>query len=721
MAKKHRAPSAPPIPSAPAPAGGWSRPAAAVWRRCRDFAGLGGATYLWPRWLMLRAVGLVYCVIFAGILVEGQALVGPRGIVPVSGFLAEQLQAFSSVAAAWFHAPSLFWIGSGPAMITLLTWLGLVASAALVLNWCPRLALAICWVVFLSFVSTWREFSPAQLDNLMLEAALLAIPFAPAGWRPGLGAASPPHPLALGMMRWLLIRVMFESGLVKLTAGDPHWRNLTAMEVMYETSPFPTALGYLDHHLPHAYHLGEIALTFAAELLAPLLAVFGGRRGRGWALALWAALQAGIQLTNNFGWLNLASIGLGLVLLDDQMFAVAARKIGFGRFASAAAGKAPPPVAGWRMSALRTALWMHFALTLFYFAKVAGVPVNALPPAITAPVAAAAKFHSANGYSLYATFERERYQVEFEGSNDGGRTWRTYPYRFMPQREDRICPFIAPWFPRFEATLEIAAWSGRKSPLYSEVASRLLQGEREVVALFANDPFPDRPPGLIRMPAYRFTFTSAAVHARTGRYWHKDPAGEYLPMLYRDPQGRIEELDLTGANAALRAGDFPAARAAYERLYELGNSDAGFRLAEMAQRGLGTAPDPSRVFALYTELAARGGPAALHNLGVCYEYGVGVEPDYGKAAALYRKAGARGYVFSLYNLGGLYARERLQPPDDVGGLALVLEAETRAKGDNPAFRPIREDQLGHALRLKARMTPAQIAEATRRAAERTER
>ena len=74
-------------------------------------------------------------------------------------------------------------------------------------------------------------------------------------------------------VRWLLFRVMFESGLVKLLTGDPNWRNLTAMEVMYETSPFPTILGYYAHHLPRVFQLAEIALTFAAELAAPLLAV----------------------------------------------------------------------------------------------------------------------------------------------------------------------------------------------------------------------------------------------------------------------------------------------------------------------------------------------------------------------------------------------------------------------------------------------------------------
>jgi len=161
---------------------------------------------------------------------------------------------------------------------------GLLAAVALVLNLWSRMALFICWLTLLSFARVWLVFSEPQVDWLMLEVALLSIPFAPAGFRPGLGARSPPATITLFMMRWLLFRVMFGPGLAKLIGGDPHWLNFTAMDVLYETAPCPTILGYLDHQLPHAWHVVEWGLTFVAEIAAPLLAVFGGRRGR------WIAL-----------------------------------------------------------------------------------------------------------------------------------------------------------------------------------------------------------------------------------------------------------------------------------------------------------------------------------------------------------------------------------------------------------------------------------------------
>ena len=693
---------------------------ARVWRQLGEFAAVGGeATYLWPRWLVLRAVGIVYIFVFAGIIVESRAMIGPAGVFPLVTYLAVIKQLIPGTIARLLGAPSLFWFSAGPGMITALEWLGLAAAVALVLNLWPRMALGVCWLVFLSFVVTWAGFSPAQLDRLMLETALLCIPFAPPGVRPGLGADSPPRPIAVFMMRWLLFRVMFESGVVKLLSADPHWRNLTAMDVMYETAPSPTIFGYWAHQLPHVYHVFEIAFTFAAELLAPLLAVFGGRRGRWWAWLIWTALQVGIQLTCNFGWLNTAALGLGLLLLDDQLIATAVARLapGAGRLFSAAGTARPLPrvVGAWRLHLLRTALGVHFCLTVVYFAKICGLPVEAAPALISAPVEALVELRSANGYSLYAYFDSGHYQVDFEGSNDGGKIWRSYAYRHLPQRVDRIPSFLAPWFARFEATIQIESWNQGNGPVLPLVARRLLARSPDVLDRFERDPFPDRPPTIIRIRRYRLAFTDLATHRRTGRYWSKEFAGDYLPALYLTEQGNIAQFSLKEADAALKEGNAAAAFASYERQYQLGNLEAGFRLVDVYAQGLGGPPQPEKAFALLSDLADRGEIGALHNLGACYEYGVGVSVDYSKAAALYRRAAEHGSLLSIYARGTLSASDRLVPRDDIEGLSLLLRAAERTDGDPALIAFIRENQPAQVKQMMERMSPADIAQARLRA------
>jgi len=518
-----------------------------AWRAAREFSGgAGGASCLWPRWLLLRLVGVVYLIIFAGIVAEGGALVGAHGIYPVAEYTATLRGLFPGFLERFLRAPSAFWLSSSPTMIAGLSWGGLIAAVALVLNIWPRLALFVCWAAFLSFVSTWHVFSSSIDDQLMLEMALLCLAFAPAGLRPGLGAASPPRPIALFMMRWFLFRVMLGSGLIKIVTPDPHWRDLTPMDVMYETSPLPTILGYWDHQLPFAYHCFEIGLTFAAEIVAPLLAVFGGRRGRWWAFLLWIAFQVGIELTTSFGWLNAASMALGLLLLDDGMLAAAARKLRLSKLAvrlgAPAATPAGPVIGPYKRYGLRVLLGLHFGLTLYFTAVLfAGTARTQVPKLGSDPVAYLFRdFKSANAYAPYGRFPESKLELEFQGSNDGGRTWAPYEFKFKPQQPDRICRWVAPWFPRFEATLQLAV-NLPHSSIMARTATQLLERNPEVLGLFRIDPFGDRPPTMIRVPVYRFNFTTRAEQSATGDYWHKTYVGDYGPALVRNEDGVIVE------------------------------------------------------------------------------------------------------------------------------------------------------------------------------------
>jgi hypothetical protein len=683
-----------------------------IWRRVKEFSGLGtDSTYLWPRWLVLRAIGLVYILIFAGIVVEGRALIAPDGVLPVTEALAQVKELVPGKLAAFFWAPSFFWISGGSGMITALAWIGLGAAVALVLNLWPRMALLICWATFLSFVSTWGKFSPAQLDRLMLEAALLAIPFAPRGFRPRLGADSPPRPIALFMMRWLLFRVMLESGLVKLIGADPHWQDFTAMDVMYETAVSPTVLGYWVHHFPHAFHLFEIALTFAAELAAPLLALFGGRTGRWIAFLCWSALQIGIQLTCNFGWLNLAAFGLGFLLLDDQMIARFVGRLKKNGEAFSVEAAIPASTTSWHTQGLRVALGLHFCLTLFYLAEACGIPTEAALRSRASPIVFLGQFRSANGYFLYAGFDAAHYQVDFEGSNDRGKTWRTYEYRHIPQRIDRAPQFVAPWFPRFEATIQIEGSRPAEVPFLPLVATQLLRRNPEVMARFARDPFPDRPATVVRMRRYRMSFEDPGTHRRTGNYWRKEFDVDYAPAMYVTETGAIEQFSLLNADVALRSANYSTALTEYERQYRLGNLDAGLRLAYIYAQGLGAAAQPQKAFALFSELAERGEIKAIHQLGLCYEFGDGVRVDFAKAAECYGHAAEQGLLNSIYALGTLSAKDRLDPRNDVQGLALLLIAAARATDDSALAEFIRGDQPEQVRRLLGRMSAEEIAAA----------
>ena len=646
------------------------RPAVApLWRQIKDFSGYGGeATYLWPRWILLRAVGVVFIIIFSGIINESAALIGPHGLVPLPDVMAQLRSAQPTAWESYLKAPTLFWFSSSPAMIQAVQWGGLFAAIALLANVLPRLALLGCWLSLLSFARGWLIFSDPQIDWLMLEVALLCIPFAPAGFRPGIGAASPPRPLVIFMVRWLLFRVMFESGLAKILSGDPHWANLSAMDTLYEVAPCPTILGYFDHQLPHFWHVGEAILTFAAELVAPLLAVFAGRRGRWWAFWLWLALQAGIQLTCNFGWLNTASIALGLLLFDDQMLTAAARWFRRPALAQYLANSAAPqtwptPAPAWQRHSLSIALWLHFYLSIIAFGQAASMPRNIVLDAISRPLKFIFDgFGSVNAYQLYARLDLQHVIAEFIGSNDGGQTWRPYEFRYFPQRLDHISGFIAPRFPRFEATLQIQfATRDKPTTLYRLVAAQLLAQNPQVLSLFAGNPFPDRPPQMIRVAGYQYKFTDLTTYRATGNFWQRTYTGEYLPMIYQRPMGEIGTADTAFDQIAAKAfhGN-PAAQSQLGFLFVSGDEGVPKNGAEAA-RWLGLA-------------AAQGVAAAQLNLALILAQGDGVPQDLGQAAQWCQRAAHQGLAAAQDRLGIMYVQGEGVTKNDTEALAWFLVA-----------------------------------------------
>lgn len=653
-----------------------ARPVRRIWLQIRSFFGFGGAeTFFLTRWLLLRGIGAIFVVVFAGIIADHAALIGPRGVMPLAGFFTEHRAAYPHGIEAFLRAPSLFWLSPSPAMAATLAWSGLVAAAALTLNLWPRAALLACWTCLLSFVTTWRGFTATQVDQLMLEAALVCLPLAPAGLRPGLGAGSPPAPAAVFLVRWMLFRVMLENGLIKILAGDPHWLDLSALDVLYETSPFPTLLGYFDHQLPHAWHAIEAVLTFAAEIVAPLAVLVGGARWRWFAFITWTVFQLGIQLTNNFGWLNTASIGLGLVLLDDRMITAALARL---RIAAPPAGRTISNVTPRWLAAAAAG---HTVLTLYFAALGCGLPTTGLPWAAARQLQTIlADFHSANFYTLFGRMLPGRVTVEFEGSNDGGRTWRLYEYRFQPQREDQISPFLAPRYARFEATLQVEANRTAPSPLFAHVAARLLAGSPEVIAQFRNDPFPDQPPGLIRLPVYQMRFTDFATWRATGRFWQKELTAFHQPMLYRDRQGAII--------AAADAAEELRAQATQ------GNPDAQYLVGLVHARGEEVPRNLTEAAAWFRLAADQGVAAAQGRLGSLLLSGEGVARDPAEAARRFRQAAEQGNAYAAANLALLHARGEGVPRDEAEALVWFDVAAALGDGDAARNREIAIRRVG---------------------------
>src|SRR5205814_4839840 len=139
---------------------------------------------------------------------------------------------------------------------------------------------------------------------------------APRQWLPKGSPETSPSVTVLWLCRWLLFRLMFMSGAVKLLSADRTWWTGTALTFHYETQPLPTWLGWYAHQLPVWFQKTSVGIMFAIELAVPLL-IFCGRRARQIACGGFVLLMLLISLTGDYCFFNLLTVTLCVLLLDD--------------------------------------------------------------------------------------------------------------------------------------------------------------------------------------------------------------------------------------------------------------------------------------------------------------------------------------------------------------------------------------------------------------------
>jgi hypothetical protein len=501
------------------------------------FSGRHGAVdRLIPRWIVLRALGLIYCSAFVSLLFQIRGLIGPAGILPAGRYLEAVAQSFGPWRGLWF-APTLLWIGSGSHAVMAICWIGLAASLLVTFNVWPRAMLLICFVCFLSFVTAAQDFSGYQSDGMLLEAGFLALFFAPPGWRPGFGSSHPPSRASLFLLQWEWFRIYFESGLVKLLSGDQEWRHLTAMDEYYQNGPLPTWIGWYIQHLPHWFHVATAFSTLALELVIVWM-LFLGRRSRIVCFLIVTPWEVGVIFTANYTFLNYLVLTLGFLLLDDRFFH---RRVTENAEPQDMEAGTDGKKAAWRLvsrfglasSAVLLSL-VGYVTTVELISMVFGrLPLPMQPVTMLEP------FRIANQYGLFAVMTRGRYEIEFQGSNDG-QAWVAYPFRFKPQALDRAPGIYAPYQPRFEWNLWFASLgSWRQNPLVPQTEERLLSNDKDVLALFSGNPFANGPPRQVRAVLWQYWFTSIPQKRATGDWWTRRLLGLYAPVLERDALGNV--------------------------------------------------------------------------------------------------------------------------------------------------------------------------------------
>jgi lipase maturation factor 1 len=344
-----------------------------------------------------------------------------------------------------------------------------------------------------------QDFLSFQWDSLLLETGFLAI---------FLGNSK----VVVLLFRWLLFRLIFLSGVVKLTSHDPVWGDWTALSYHYLTQPLATPLAWYMYQLPLGFQRFSTATVLGIELAVPFL-FFAPRLWRFWGAALALFLQVMIFLTGNYTFFNLLTMSLCVFLFDDRAL---------GRL-HLRAREARTKTAAVAVGALLILVLSFSELHQMFF--------DAPFDSENALVRMAGPFQIANTYGLFASMTTSLPEIIVQGSNDGV-TWLDYEFPYKPGDLRQAPHWVAPYQPRLDWQMWFAALSDyRGTPWFTNFMVRLLQGSPDVLGLLAKNPFPGSPPKYVRAELFDYSFTNFATRRATGDWWRREPRGLYFPPI----------------------------------------------------------------------------------------------------------------------------------------------------------------------------------------------
>ncbi|MDL5360598.1 lipase maturation factor family protein [Halalkalicoccus sp. NIPERK01] len=465
------------------------------------------------RLLFQRALAVIYLLAFLVAARQFRPLAGEDGLLPLDRYVE---------TVSFRDRPSLFHLVPSDRAIGIAAWAGVLLSLAALVGvpyWFPdpyatpaSMALwATMWLLYLSFVNAGQTFYGYGWESMLLETGFLAVFL-------GAGSVAPPV-VVIVLLQWVLFRNMFGAGLIKLR-GDECWRDLTCMEYHYETQPIPNPASWFAHHRSKAFHRIETFGNHVVELAVPFL-YFAPQPVAALAGAATIGFQGWLMVTGNFAWLNALTIVLAISTFGDGVLA------------------AVLPISAPATAATPLYLQVAAILVALLVLTRSVEPVRNMLSRSQVMNTSFDPLHLVNTYGAFGSITRDRYEIVVEGTTDGEPTdeteWREYRFEGKPTDPERRPPQIAPYHLRLDWQMWFAAMSPTpyRSPWFTRLLVRLLEGDAATLSLLAEVPFDD-PPTHVRATRYRYRFTTPEERAETGRWWHRERVGSYVDPVSLD-------------------------------------------------------------------------------------------------------------------------------------------------------------------------------------------
>ena len=447
------------------------------------------------RTLVQRGLGVVYLLAFVNVLVEWRPLLGDRGLLPAARVVAR---------VPFRRAPSLLHWRHDDRTVQVLAGLGALGAVLVVVGvgavlptWASIVLWLTLWALYLSFVSVGQIFYAFGWESILLEAGFLAAFL-------GADDVAPPA-LTLWLLRWLVFRIEFGAGLIKMR-GDQCWRDLTCLDHHHETQPLPGPLSWWFHHRPQWVHRAETGANHVVQLVVPWL-LFAPQPVAGAAAVAIIVTQSWLLVSGNFAWLNALTIVLAASALPDSWVG----------------GVGGPTAAPWWFVGLVCVVAAVVVVLSWW-------PVRNMSSRRQRMNATYNPLHLVNSYGAFGSVTRARQEVVVEGTlaeDPADGDWHAYEFHAKPGRVDRRPPQVAPFHRRLDWLLWFAALSPapQRHPWVVPMLDHLLSGDPALRRLVRVDPFDGAPPRWVRIRRFDYRFSTPEERRHTGQWWVRELVG----------------------------------------------------------------------------------------------------------------------------------------------------------------------------------------------------
>jgi hypothetical protein len=451
-----------------------------------------------------RALALVFLIAFLNAANQFKPLLGERGLLPVPLYVK---------GTTFSESPSLFIFTATDRAFTLAAFAGIAVSALALLGITERfgtpiamLAWFLIWALYISFVNVGQTFYGFGWESILLEAGFYAI---------FMGSANTQvQSITLWLERWLLFRIMFGAGLIKMR-GDSCWRDLTCLNYHYETQPMPNPLSWFFHWGPQWTKSGGVLFNHFSELIVPFL-YFLPQPIATIAGLITILFQLTIFASGNLSWLNFLTMVLAIPAIDGALIAKII--------------PIAPPTLHHPALAHRIAVYALTALVAYLSIK----PIQNMISPNQIMNTVYNRWHLVGTYGAFGSITRPRYEVVVEGTDEGVLTqstkWREYEFKGKPTSTSRMPAQIAPYHLRLDWLMWFASFSEYyQNAWFVNFIAKLLENDRPVLSLLRTNPFPDAPPRYVRALLYEYHFTTPAERTQTGQWWKRTLIRQYFP------------------------------------------------------------------------------------------------------------------------------------------------------------------------------------------------